>query len=70
MRETLINHLQKNIWRCPKSNQGVDIRDFGEIKKRVHYVNKSLSSVEFDKWEHIDFSNSDLPRPLTHIHSK
>ena len=53
----------------------VIIRDFGEIKKRVHYVNKSLSSVEFDKWEHIDFSNSDLPccpvkRPLNHIHSK
>ncbi len=75
MRETLINHLQQNIWRCPKSDQGVDIRDFGEIKKRVHYVNKSLSSVEFDKWEHIDFSNSDLPccpvkRPLNHIHSK
>ena len=75
MRETLINHLKQKVHKIPKSKQGVDIRDFGEIKKRIHYVNKSLSSVEFDKWEHIDFENSDLPvcpltRPINLIHSK
>ena len=75
MRETLINHLKQKVHKIPKSKQGVDIRDFGEIKKRIHYVNKSLSSVEFDKWEHIDFEHSDLPvcpltRPINLIHSK
>ncbi len=75
MRETLINHIKDKVWRCPKSKQGVDIRDSGKIKKRIHYVNKSLSSVEFDKWEHIDFANSDLPicpvnKPKALIHSK
>ena len=59
---------------CMKASRSL-IRDFGEIKKRIHYVNKSLSSVEFDKWEHIDFENSDLPvcpltRPINLIHSK
>ena len=74
MREALTNHLRHKVWRFPKSYQGADIRDIGEIKKRVHYVNKALSSVEFDKWEHIDFENSDLPicplrKPKLHIHS-
>ena len=75
MREALKNHLRHKVWRFPKSYQGADIRDIGEIKKRVHYVNKALSSVEFDKWEHIDFENSDLPvcplrKPKELIHSK
>ena len=75
MKEALKNHLRHKVWRVPKSYQGADIRDIGEIKKRVHYVNKALSSVEFDKWEHIDFENSDLPvcplrKPKELIHSK
>ena len=61
MRETLINHLTQKVHKIPKSKKGLDIRNFEEIKKRIHCVNKSLSSVEFDKWEHIDFLNSDLP---------
>ena len=51
--------MQK-VHKIPKSKQGVDIRDFGAIKKRIHYVNQSLSSVEFNKWEHIDFEYSDV----------
>ena len=61
MRESLINHLKRNVKKIGSSKQAVDIKDSGETKKRIHYVNKSLSSVEFDKWEHIDFLNSDLP---------
>ena len=60
MNESLINHLKRNIWRVGKSNQSIDIRDIKDHKKRIHYTNKSLSSFEFDKWEHIDFENSDL----------
>ena len=74
MRETLINHLKQKVHKIPKSKQGVDIRDFGALKKRFHYLHKSLSSVEFDKWEYIDFEHSDLPvcpltRPINLIHS-
>ena len=61
MRESLINHLKRNVISIGSSNQAVIIKDSGETKKRIHYVNKALSSVEFDKWEHIDFLNSDLP---------
>ena len=35
-------------------------KDKKDIKKRIHYSNKSLSSFEFDRWEHIDFLASDL----------
>ena len=58
--ETLTNHLQQHILRLGKSKQSVDCRSIGNIQKRVHYVNKSLSSFNFDKWEHIDIENSDL----------
>ena len=58
--EALTNHLQSYIRRLGKGSQGVDIRKVGNIQKRVHYVNKSLSSIDFDKWQHIDFQNSDL----------
>ena len=60
MNESLINHLKRNIWRVGTSHQSIDIRDIKDHKKRIHYQNKSLSSYEFDKWEHIDFENSDL----------
>ena len=61
MRESLINHLKRYVNTIGSSNQAVTIKDSGETKKRIHYVNKALSSVEFDRWEHIDFRNSDLP---------
>ena len=58
--EALTNHLQSYIRRLGKGSQGVDMRKVGNIQQRVHYVNKSLSSIDFDKWQHIDFQNSDL----------
>ena len=32
----------------------------GDIEKRIQYLNKSLDSMDFDEWEHIDHQNSDL----------
>ena len=58
--EALTNHLQSYVRRLGTGRQSVDMRSIGNIKKRVHYINKSLSSVDFNKWEHIDFQNSDL----------
>ena len=73
MRESLINHLKRNVWRCPNSKQGIKLIDIGEAKKRVHYQSKALSSVEFANYEHLDFENSDLPicplnKPKIQIH--
>lgn len=58
--EALTNHLKTHIRRLGKGKQSVDMRGFGDIKKRVHYVNKSLNTYDFNNWEHIDFENSDL----------
>lgn len=58
--EALTNHLQSYVRRLGTGRQSVDMRSIGNIRQRVHYVNKSLSSLDFDKWEHIDFQNSDL----------
>ena len=60
--EGLTNHLQSYILKLGTSKQSVDIRSVRDIKKRVHYLNKSLDSINFDKWQHIDYENSDLPR--------
>ena len=60
--EALTNHLQSYIKRLGKGKQAVDMRKVGNIQQRVQYVNKSLSSLEFNKWEHIDFQNSDIER--------
>ena len=60
LEESLINHLKEHIWRIGDSKQSIDIKDKRNIKKRIHYSNKSLSSSEFDKWQHIDFEASDL----------
>jgi hypothetical protein len=58
--EALTNHLQSYVRRLGTGKQSVDMRSIGNVQKRVHYVNKSLSSLNFDGWEHIDFQNSDL----------
>ena len=58
--EALTNHLQEHIKRLGKGKQSVDMRGIGNIQKRVQYVNKSLDSIDFNRWEHIDFQNSDL----------
>ena len=60
MNEALINHLKNKIVEMPRSKDGIIRKQIGDIRKRLHYVNKSLSSVEFDKWEHIDFEHSDI----------
>jgi hypothetical protein len=60
MIEALTHHLQSYILRLGKGSQGVDMRSIGNIEKRIQYVNKSLDSLDFDKWEHIDYQNSDL----------
>lgn len=58
--EALTNHLQRHIRKLGKGKKSVDWRAMGEIKKRVHYINKSLASINFNNWEHVDFENSDL----------
>ena len=58
--EALTNHLQSYIKRLGKGKQSVDMRRIGNIQQRVQYVNKSLHSLDFNNWEHIDFINSDL----------
>tara|TARA_B100001250_G_C19804564_1_gene792667 strand:+ start:1339 stop:1929 length:591 start_codon:yes stop_codon:yes gene_type:complete len=58
--EALTNHLQMYINKLGKGKQSVDIKKVGNIEKRVHYVNKSFSTLDFNHWEHIDFDCSDL----------
>jgi len=58
--EALTNHLTGYVKRLGKGSQAVDIRGIGYIPARIQYVNKTLSSLEFSNWEHIDFQNSDL----------
>ena len=58
--EALTNHLQTHIRRLGKSKQSMVSELIKNIDKRVHYVNKSLDSLNFRRWEHIDLENSDL----------
>jgi len=60
MIEALTNHLQSYIKRLGTGSQSIDTRTVGDIQKRVQYMNKSLNSLDFDKWDHIDFEYSDL----------
>jgi hypothetical protein len=63
-------HLQKKVQRLGKGSGSLDIRDAGEIDRRLGYVNKTMRSgiSEFalegytDKglWDHIDWMNSDM----------
>lgn len=58
--EALTNHLKTYIHRLGKGKQATDIRNVGDIKQRVQYLNKSLETLDFNAWEHIDFKNSDF----------
>ena len=58
--EALTNHLKTYIHRLGKGSQSTDIRSVGDISHRVQYLNKSLETLDFNSWEHIDFKNSDL----------
>ena len=56
----LTNHLQTYILNLGKGEKSTDIRKSGDIQKRIQYVNKSISKLDFEGWNHIDFENSDL----------
>ena len=58
--EALTNHLQTHIRRLGKSKQSMVSELIKNIDKRVHYCNKSLDSLNFRRWEHLDLENSDL----------
>ena len=58
--EGLTNHLQTYILNLGKGEKSKDIRKSGDIQKRIQYVNKSISKLDFEGWNHIDFENSDL----------
>ena len=58
--EGLTNHLQTYILNLGKGEKSTDIRKSGDIQKRIQYVNKSISKLDFEGWNHIDFENSDL----------
>ena len=58
--EALTNHLKTYVRRLGLGKQSVDVRGIGNIHQTVRYVNKSLSSIGFNEWQHIDFQNSDL----------
>ena len=58
--EGLTNHLQTYILNLGKGEKTTDIRKSGDIQKRIQYVNKSISKLDFEGWNHIDFENSDL----------
>lgn len=65
MIEAITNHLQAYVRRLGTGKQSVDMRNVGNVKTRIQYVNKSLNSLEFAAWEHIDYENSDMD--ITHI---
>ena len=58
--EGLTNHLQTYILNLGKGEKSTDLRKSGDIQKRIQYVNKSISKLDFEGWNHIDFENSDL----------
>ena len=58
--EGLTNHLQTYILNLGKGEKSTDIRKSGDIQKRIQYVNKSISKLDFEGWNHIDFENSDF----------
>jgi hypothetical protein len=58
--EALTHHLQSYTLRLDKGRQGIVMQCIGDIEKRIQYLNKSLDSMDFDEWEHIDYQNSDL----------
>ena len=58
--EALTNHLKEWVNKLGRGKKSTKVKYIGDFDKRVHYVNKSLSNLDFNNWEHIDFENSDL----------
>ena len=58
--ESLTNHLKEWVNKLGRGKKSTKILPALEVNKRVHYVNKSLDNWNFDKWQHIDYENSDF----------
>jgi len=66
----LERHLKKYVKRLGTGGDAVDIRDIGDIEKRLGYVNKEMRAgiqdiaqegwTEKGLWDHIDIQNSDM----------
>ena len=66
----LERHLKKYVKRLGTGGDAVDIRDIGDIEKRLGYVNKEMRAgiqdialegwTEKGLWDHLDVQNSDM----------
>jgi hypothetical protein len=66
----LERHLKKYVKRLGTGGDAVDIRDIGDIEKRLGYVNKEMRNgirdialkgwTEKGLWDHLDIYNSDM----------
>lgn len=66
----LERHMRKHVKRLGTGGDAVDIRDIGDIEKRLGYVNKEMRNgirdialegwTEKGLWDHIDIYNSDM----------
>ena len=64
--EALTNHLKEWVNKLGRGRKSTKIKHLGKMEKRIHYLNKSLdlNNLDFDKWQHIDFENSDIDKPI------
>lgn len=63
-------HLQEQVQRLGKGSDSLDIRDAGDIDRRLGYVNKEMryginelaleGYTAKGLWDHIDWMNSDM----------
>lgn len=63
-------HLQEKVQRLGKGSGSLDIRDIGDLTKRLGYVNKEMryginelaleGYTDKGLWDHIDWMNSDM----------
>ena len=60
MLESLAHHMKRWVFRLGHGKQSFKAKDVGVVDWRIEYLNKSLDSLDFNKWEHIDVENSDM----------